>query len=228
MTGDLGLLWKEFEAFTPSTTVFGLARESELALGSTWYEMGHLKQFYGSTGVNAGIALISIENWPRWLDERIQELVSGELRRLWILGDQDIINWILADRPEIVHIIPCTWNLRTDSHCRPEDLQRTILHGNRGIMHRRSPRGTRRMYYDYNQFARALVETDERVGSMIQRRQRVGAPRTKRREGGGKGRGLQEEQRTTRLRRRDREGGQTAEGEGGRRPSTVAGKERSV
>ena len=167
--GDLGLLWQEFDTFGPKT-VFGLTKESELELGLTWYETGHLKQFYGTTGVNAGVALISIEHWPPGLSERIGALATdSKLNKLWVLGDQDIINWILAEQPELVQLIPCSWNLRSDSHCKGDDAARTILHGNRGQMYKRSPKAQRRMYYDYNQVAQALVQQQNRMELIAQR-----------------------------------------------------------
>jgi lipopolysaccharide biosynthesis glycosyltransferase len=164
--GDLGVLWEEFNSFSPRA-VFGLTKESELELGIGWYETGHLKHFYGSTGVNAGVALIFIEHWPLELDSIIAELaLNTKINNQWVLGDQDIINWILFDQPDLVKIIPCSWNLRSDSNCKAEDMSRTILHGNRGQMYTRSPKAQRRMFYDYNQVAQALVENQVRMDSI--------------------------------------------------------------
>ena len=50
------------------------------------------------------------------------------------LGDQDIWNVYGAKYPDRIHILPCEWNVRTDSVCRKRAGAK-LLHGSRWTIH---------------------------------------------------------------------------------------------
>ncbi|XP_014601591.1 PREDICTED: glycosyltransferase-like protein LARGE2 isoform X2 [Polistes canadensis] len=136
---DVTILWKMFEKFNPNQTL-GLAENQ-----SRWY----LKSFsYGQQpwpalgkGFNTGVMLM-----------HLHRLRISKFRDLWVtttkrvlgsiqettLADQDIINAVIKEHPEIVARIDCTWNVQLSDHATSESCYQR---GNRlNIIHWNSPR----------------------------------------------------------------------------------------
>ncbi|XP_015173364.1 PREDICTED: glycosyltransferase-like protein LARGE2 isoform X2 [Polistes dominula] len=136
---DVTILWKMFEKFNPNQTL-GLVENQ-----SRWY----LKSFlYGQQpwpalgkGFNTGVMLM-----------HLHRLRVSKFRDLWVtttkrvlgsiqettLADQDIINAVIKEHPDIVARIDCTWNVQLSDHATSESCYQK---GNRlNIIHWNSPR----------------------------------------------------------------------------------------
>ena len=109
-----------------------IARETE---GNTsWYtDSAHAKKrnctyeythFLPPTGLNSGVFYFRHTLPPKFVG------YAQSYRGPHCLGDQDIINGYFAQYPDEVVLLPCEWNVRTDSQCRVKPM---IIHGNRGV-----------------------------------------------------------------------------------------------
>ncbi len=89
--------------------------------------------YFGKRGLNAGVLLVSLQrlreaDFGRERDRIIRHFFP---KKALPLGDQDVLNAYLHKYPQHVHVVPCTFNFRSDSAC--YDGFPVILHGNRGL-----------------------------------------------------------------------------------------------
>ncbi|XP_076273109.1 xylosyl- and glucuronyltransferase LARGE2-like [Rhynchophorus ferrugineus] len=110
LNGDIYLLWKIFNEFNYKQAIGLVENQSQYYLGKLnkahpWPALG--------TGFNSGVLLYDLEkmNAFRWdllwtnLTKRLS-IVYGQAD----LGDQDIINGLIVEYPDIVFRLPCYWN----------------------------------------------------------------------------------------------------------------------
>ena len=86
--------------------------------------------YYGTTGLNSGILLLSLERVRKmgFSRERDRLIEHHHPRNELPLGDQDVLNAYCHKYPHAVHVLPCTMNVRFDSAC--YEGMPIILHGN--------------------------------------------------------------------------------------------------
>lgn len=149
---DLRHLNASFQDFTPNQ-VAGFAGEQAEYYKKGWYMQAlrgerqgeknkDLKKlpFYPPYGLNTGVGLLWIERLRQAnFSTKVASLVEYYGAPNFALGDQDIWNTYLALEPEEAFLLPCEWNVRTDSLCpRREDPGTKILHGSRFTLHSKS------------------------------------------------------------------------------------------
>ncbi|XP_066252461.1 xylosyl- and glucuronyltransferase LARGE2s-like [Euwallacea similis] len=113
---DIHMLWKLFDEFNYQQAI-GIAENQSP------YYLGHLNQPQPwpaiGVGFNSGVMLYDLEklNAMKW------ELVWTNLTKKYTLiygqtdlGDQDILNSIIKQLPNIVYKLPCYWNIQMSSH----------------------------------------------------------------------------------------------------------------
>jgi len=99
---------------------------------STWYRSGRSgPDFYGTSGINSGVAVFNVEKWKASKTYRnflLNYSNTYAYPHRSPLGDQDVLNRYFAKYPEGMYVIPCQYNLRTDS-CIGQVPK--LIHGNR-------------------------------------------------------------------------------------------------
>lgn len=118
---DVSVLWKVFEKFTSNQTL-GLAENQ-----SRWYlkSLSYGQQPWPALGrgFNSGVMLMHLQ---RLRARRFKELWVNTTKRIlnYIkdtrLADQDIINAVIKDHPDIIFKIDCTWNVQLSDHTTSE------------------------------------------------------------------------------------------------------------
>ena len=89
------------------------------------------KRFYGLYGLNSGVVLM---NLTRIRKGDFQSRLRVAMHTFQFFGDQDVYNHLFAEKNE-VYVLPCQWNIRSDSRCAPKYHEMGILHGNRKLFH---------------------------------------------------------------------------------------------
>ena len=141
------ILWSEFNSFLGHEHT-GMATESnggvgyyrkrlsrfhkKCARGSCECKKVPCKRFYGHYGLNSGVMLMNLTRIRR---RNFQDRIKNVMRSMTFLGDQDVLNHLFAEKDE-VHVLPCKWNIRSDSYCNILEREAGILHGSRGIFHK--------------------------------------------------------------------------------------------
>ena len=145
------LLWNIFSCFS-SLQKFGMANETNGGTGGYYRKRlskNHVpcsqgsckcknglrcKRFYGLYGLNSGVALMNLTRIRR---SDFQSRIRIAMTSFKFYGDQDVYNHLFAERND-VHVLPCIWNIRSDSRCdfAKNDESLGILHGNRKLFHR--------------------------------------------------------------------------------------------
>lgn len=93
--------------------------------------------FYGATGLNAGVFLANLTRWRLSAFDGFNRAFLGQ-GYYTPLGDQDIMNAYFSEHPDEVLVLPCKWNQRTDSSCSHQGRFAAdgIYHGNRQVFTR--------------------------------------------------------------------------------------------
>jgi hypothetical protein len=134
----LSHLWDEFKTHN-STQMVSLAEE-----GGSWYKdcqtpvlcLNSAKSFPQPSGLNAGVMLADLRKMrlSGFTQElrlafnttsfgvkygidvaKVPEFKEWKAHRLWVLGDQDVLNFLLFRYPQWGSRLNCRFNLRTDS-----------------------------------------------------------------------------------------------------------------
>eukprot|EP00928_Gymnodinium_smaydae_P072111 TRINITY_DN55530_c0_g1_i1.p1 TRINITY_DN55530_c0_g1~~TRINITY_DN55530_c0_g1_i1.p1 ORF type:complete len:433 (-),score=45.39 TRINITY_DN55530_c0_g1_i1:278-1399(-) len=88
----------------------------------------------GPNGYNSGVVGMNLGAWnARDLDKEVEKIADDYAhgRIDLVMWDQDLLNLMCKRQPELLHVLGCEYNFRTDSHCsRPP----SILHGNRHVL----------------------------------------------------------------------------------------------
>ncbi|XP_006813755.1 glucoside xylosyltransferase 2-like [Saccoglossus kowalevskii] len=136
------LLWDTFKKFN-ETQLGAMARESEDLVKGNWYSKYSKIPYYGSLGLNAGVMLMNLTRmrYKHWEDNMLD--VYNEYKANLTFADQDIMNIFFHFNPDIIYVLSCKWNLRTD-HCDVPPIQCkdalndgiSLVHGNRRKFHK--------------------------------------------------------------------------------------------
>merc|ERR1719235_1479660 len=87
--------------------------------------------FYQPYGLNSGILLLQLDRIRKsgMLSEMTQTATKYD-KEAFPLADQDFYNAYAFNHPERVFVLPCSWNVRTDSLCYVSDTNPVhLFHG---------------------------------------------------------------------------------------------------
>ncbi|XP_023023982.2 xylosyl- and glucuronyltransferase LARGE2s isoform X1 [Leptinotarsa decemlineata] len=109
---DIYELWKLFRKFNKKQGIGIVENQSDYYLGTnTWPAIGR--------GFNSGVLLYNLYvlkkiDWPKlWSNlTKKDALIYGSTQ----LADQDIINLVLKEHPELLYEVPCVWNTQLSDH----------------------------------------------------------------------------------------------------------------
>lgn len=129
-------LWRLFSTFD-AHQLFAAVPE---AFDGGWYACcSQFPDYVHPHGINSGVALMNLTRMRqtafsqhifKMMDVRKNELRLGD-------DDEDALNIFFNATPHELYILPCRWNLRTDTMTRCERFwnQGGVLHGNRSSFH---------------------------------------------------------------------------------------------
>ena len=161
---DLRELASLADAFN-STQWAGLARECPVRCWYTRNAEGERKRIF-DTGLNSGVMLFRLDRWrssgllahlrdwpanscyphtrsAHWPANTYTgpngECAQRTRKLNYYMSDQDVLNSYFHDARGEVYVLPCEWNVRTDSDCLPPPIDTgvepvAIWHGSRGAM----------------------------------------------------------------------------------------------
>jgi hypothetical protein len=96
--------------------------------------------FYGLTGLNSGVVMVRSKLLAKSRKAQ-QEYVVFFVNLMntfgasaFLLADQDALNAYAYHHPDKIAIMPCEWNVRTDSLCRNR-TRTALMHGSRKAFH---------------------------------------------------------------------------------------------
>lgn len=119
-TGDIHKLWQEFDKFNKKQAIGLVENQSDFYLGklfsTPWPAIGK--------GFNSGIILYHLEKLKSIEWDKIWVRVTKKTASLFgatRLADQDIINSVIKQDPDMVHRIPCGWNVQLSDHTQSYD-----------------------------------------------------------------------------------------------------------
>lgn len=135
-SSDIMELWALFGHFSDKQVVGLVENQSDWYLGNLW--KNHRPWPALGRGFNTGVILL-------WLD-RLQQIGWEQMWKLTAkrelltltatsLADQDIFNAIIKEHPELVHPLPCVWNVQLSDHtlaerCYLEAADLKVIHWN--------------------------------------------------------------------------------------------------
>ncbi|CAL8092319.1 unnamed protein product [Calicophoron daubneyi] len=107
---DIRNLWREFESFSPEQMIGGVFQQTNNLLR---YTRSKYHKIIG-TGINSGLLLLHVDrmrsfDWSQKWRNTIKEFIS--LEKPWAFRDQVVYNAILYSNQQILHEIPCEWNV---------------------------------------------------------------------------------------------------------------------
>ena len=121
VAADIAELWALFSKFGPKQ-YFGLVEnQSDWYLGKIW--KNHRPWPALGRGFNSGVMLVRLSvlrssNWSQlWklvAEKYLTTLLAAQL------ADQDILNAVIKNQPEIVYTLPCQWNVQLSDNTRSE------------------------------------------------------------------------------------------------------------
>lgn len=132
-------IWQHFARFD-SKQLAAMAPESEVeTLG--WYNRFARHPYYGKLGVNSGVMLMNLTRMRefRWKEKIIPIYRQYRVEITW--GDQDILNVLFHNHPDLLYVFTCNWNFRPDhcmygSNCKAAEINGiSVVHGNRAVFH---------------------------------------------------------------------------------------------
>lgn len=132
-------IWNHFQRFDISQLASMSPEGEESSI--TWYPRFARHPFVGENGMNSGVMLMNLtkmRTFP-WRENVIGAYHKYKSRITW--GDQDLLNIVFHDHPELLYVYSCDWNYRPD-HCMygnncgaATDNGISVIHGNRGVYH---------------------------------------------------------------------------------------------
>lgn len=96
--------------------------------------------FYGATGLNSGVVMVRNSVLGQSLEAQqayalaFINIVDKYGVSAFSLADQDALNAYAHDHPDHIAVLPCEWNVRTDSLCRNR-TRTALMHGSRKALH---------------------------------------------------------------------------------------------
>ncbi|KAK2579800.1 hypothetical protein KPH14_008682 [Odynerus spinipes] len=166
---DVAVLWRVFEKFTYNQTLGLVENQSHWYIKSLSY--GQRPWPALGRGFNTGVMLMHLQ---RLRDRRFRGLWESTTRRVLerirktSLADQDVINAVIKEHPDIVRRIDCTWNIQLSDHTTSESCYRGADRIN--IIHWNSPRKQDAYNKHINEFRklhRVFLEMD---GNLLRKR----------------------------------------------------------
>ena len=138
---DVEELWRYFSMF--NSTQLAAHVYEHFDTKKSWYSKSARFKFVEPYGINAGVMLMNmtrIRNVNDWDKKLVDVRTQNRNNIKW--ADQDILNIFFAHHPELLFILPCRWNYRTE-FCRygedwcPDTAKHGVflLHGSRGVFH---------------------------------------------------------------------------------------------
>lgn len=139
LTADPALLFQQHLSRFTSTHIIGASPQQ-----SGWY-LGEMLNAHGADivwpargrGINSGVMLLHLQrmrsiNWPQvWTPLTKQQLAISMRTGL---ADQDIFNLVHVHHPELVYLLPCSWNVQLHEQSLAEACFRSqvpqVLHWN--------------------------------------------------------------------------------------------------
>ena len=116
--GDVADLWQFFAQLQKAGKLMGLVEnQSDWYLGNLWNR--HRPWPALGRGMNTGVMLLRLEAMraAKWRDTwtNVTRKVLRNYRSA-ALADQDVINAVVKDTPDIHYLLPCIWNVQLSEH----------------------------------------------------------------------------------------------------------------
>lgn len=118
---DIAELWNIFSKFGPKQYLGLVENQSDWYLGKLW--KSHRPWPALGRGFNTGVILIRLDEMRRSNWSQLWKLIAErDLTTLFStqLADQDIINAVVKQHPEVVYTLPCQWNVQLSDNTRSE------------------------------------------------------------------------------------------------------------
>ncbi|XP_031229446.1 LARGE xylosyl- and glucuronyltransferase 2 isoform X5 [Mastomys coucha] len=135
-SSDIVELWALFDRFSDKQVVGLVENQSDWYLGNLW--KNHRPWPALGRGFNTGVILLWLDRLQQTGWEQMWKLTAKrELHTLTAtsLADQDIFNAVLKEHPNLVHPLPCVWNVQLSDHtlaerCYLEAADLKVIHWN--------------------------------------------------------------------------------------------------
>ncbi|XP_028634393.1 LARGE xylosyl- and glucuronyltransferase 2 isoform X3 [Grammomys surdaster] len=135
-SSDIVELWAFFGHFSDKQVVGLVENQSDWYLGNLW--KNHRPWPALGRGFNTGVILLWLDRLQQTDWEQMWKLTAKrELLSLTAtsLADQDIFNAVIKEHPELVHPLPCVWNVQLSDHtlaerCYLEAADLKVIHWN--------------------------------------------------------------------------------------------------
>ena len=134
---DAARLWQFFIAIRKRHKLFGVVEnQSDWYLGRLWEN--HKPWPALGRGFNTGVMMLDLQAMRKYRWEKVWLQVATEMLQLYkstALADQDIINAVIREHPDIHYMLPCAWNVQLSEHSLSEYCYRTaeefkVIHWN--------------------------------------------------------------------------------------------------
>ncbi|XP_036041348.1 LARGE xylosyl- and glucuronyltransferase 2 isoform X3 [Onychomys torridus] len=135
-SSDIAELWTLFAHFSDKQVVGLVENQSDWYLGNLW--KNHRPWPALGRGFNTGVILLWLDRLRQTGWEQMWTLMAKrQLLTLTAtsLADQDIFNAVIKEHPELVHPLPCVWNVQLSDHtlaerCYLEAADLKVIHWN--------------------------------------------------------------------------------------------------
>ena len=116
--GDVARLWQLFATIRKRGKMFGLVEnQSNWYLGNLWEN--HRPWPALGRGFNTGVMMLDLQAMKKHGWEEMWFQVTTEMLQSYketALADQDIINAVIKEHPDIHYTLPCAWNVQLSEH----------------------------------------------------------------------------------------------------------------
>lgn len=135
-SSDIAELWALFAHFSDKQVIGLVENQSDWYLGNLW--KNHRPWPALGRGFNTGVILLQLDRLRQSGWEQMWKLMAKrELLTLQAtsLADQDVFNAVIKEHPELVHPLPCVWNVQLSDHtlaerCYLEAADLKVIHWN--------------------------------------------------------------------------------------------------
>ncbi|XP_026643574.1 LARGE xylosyl- and glucuronyltransferase 2 [Microtus ochrogaster] len=135
-SSDIAELWALFAHFSDKQVIGLVENQSDWYLGNLW--KNHKPWPALGRGFNTGVILLQLDRLRQSGWEQMWKLMAKrELLTLQAtsLADQDVFNAVIKEHPELVHPLPCVWNVQLSDHtlaerCYLEAADLKVIHWN--------------------------------------------------------------------------------------------------
>ncbi|CAO2579820.1 Xylosyl- and glucuronyltransferase LARGE2 [Lemmus lemmus] len=135
-SSDIAELWALFAHFSDKQVIGLVENQSDWYLGNLW--KNHKPWPALGRGFNTGVILLRLDRLRQSGWEQMWELMAKRellTQQATSLADQDIFNAVIKEHPELVHPLPCVWNVQLSDHtlaerCYLEAADLKVIHWN--------------------------------------------------------------------------------------------------